>query len=151
MVGRLVASTSNLNIVVSFFPIHVKGGLVNVQAWALEQEDGSRRKFASNDVFVPFNAQPKYLKLNGQNADIYTSGVSSEPNEVTNVKSTAQIYSEALNADYDERKGLVVFKRYCHLYRLGELDQITNEVPGAAILESRFESGNYSIVFEVQK
>ena len=37
------------------------GGMINIQAWAMEQDEGSRRKFASTDVFVPFNAQPKYL------------------------------------------------------------------------------------------
>jgi alkylated DNA repair dioxygenase AlkB/SAM-dependent methyltransferase len=128
------------------------GGLVNVQAWAMEQEEGSRRKFASNDVFVPFNAQPKYLKLNvndrGCNDGCLDRG---ECNVAPNVKSTAQVYSEALNAEFDEGKGLVVFKRYCHLYRLGELDQIASEVSGAHLLETAFESGNYSIVFEVRK
>ena len=37
------------------------GGTINIQAWAMEQDEGSRRKFAAPDVFVPFNAQPKYL------------------------------------------------------------------------------------------
>jgi alkylated DNA repair dioxygenase AlkB/SAM-dependent methyltransferase len=128
------------------------GGLVNVQAWAMEQEEGSRRKFASNDVFVPFNAQPKYLKLNVSDGDSCSSSLDRvECNQASNVKSTAQVYSEALNAEFDEGKGLVVFKRYCHLYRLGELDQIASEVSGAHLLETAFESGNYSIVFEVRK
>ena len=124
------------------------GGMVNVQAWALEQEDGSRRKFASNDVFVPFNAQPKYLKLNGNSVDCKTNGSRSDN---TTIKSTAQMYSEALNADYDEGKGLVVFQRYCHLYRLGELEEIVAEVQGAVLIDSGFESGNYFIIFQVQK
>lgn len=126
------------------------GGLVNVQAWALEQEDGSRRKFASNDVFVPFNAQPKYLQMNSK-LDAHGKGTLTRPNEADGDKSIAQVYSEALNAEYDDRKGLVVFKRYCHLYRRGELDQIALEVPGAALVESGFESGNYFIIFEVRK
>jgi alkylated DNA repair dioxygenase AlkB/SAM-dependent methyltransferase len=127
------------------------GGLVNVQAWALEQEDGSRRTFASNDVYVPFNAQPKYLKMNGSNGPSKHDFPSKESNEQCGAKSTAQVYSEALNAEYDDRKGLVVFNRYCHLYRKGELDEIALGVPGVALLESGFESGNYFIIFEVQK
>jgi alkylated DNA repair dioxygenase AlkB/SAM-dependent methyltransferase len=127
------------------------GGLVNVQAWALEQEDGSRRTFASNDVYVPFNAQPKYLKMNGSNGANKRDFPSKESNEQCGTKSTAQVYSEALNAEYDDRKGLVVFNRYCHLYRKGELEEIALDVPGVALLESGFESGNYFIIFKVQK
>jgi len=130
------------------------GGLVNVQAWAMEQEEGSRRKFAANDMFVPFNAQPKFLQVN-QTKD----GESTNENESSNTsavdkvkKSTAQVYSEAFsNAEYDDSKGLVVFKRYCHLYRKGELDEIANEVPGVHIVDSGFESGNYFVIFEVRK
>ena len=127
------------------------GGVVNVQAWAIDQEEGSRRKFAANDVFVPFNAQPKYLQVNSRKK------ISTEENETPNGatedagKSTAQVYSEAFNAEFDDSKGLVVFKRYCHLYRQGELDDIALEVPGVHILESGFESGNYFIIFEVRK
>ena len=118
------------------------GGLVNVQAWARDQEEGSRRKFAANDVFVPFNAQPKYLNVNqAGNEGTEKAG-----------KSTAQVYAESFqNADYDDRKGLVVFQRYCHLYRQGELDEIANEVPGVHIEDSGFESGNYFIIFKVEK
>lgn len=126
------------------------GGLVNVQAWALEQEDNSRRRFAANDVFVPFNAQPKYLQMNISKTTSHDEG-SLIGRKETEGKSTAKDYSEAHNADYDERKGLVVFKRYCHLYRRGELDEIALEVPGVNLVESGFESGNYFIIFEVRK
>jgi len=119
----------------------------------MEQEDGSRRKFASSDVFVPFNAQPKYLNLDACVEDTPNNGSDGrEFHEATSVKSTAQVYSEAfINSEYDEAKGLVVFKRYCHLYRLGELDEIVAEVPGTKLLDTAFESGNYSIIFEVRK
>ena len=118
------------------------GGLINVQAWALDQEEGSRRKFATEDVFVPFNAQPKYLDLQSSN------GVKDE-SKVSEGRSTAQVYSEAFNAQYDDRKGLVVFKRYCHLYRQGELEELVNHVPNLELVEGGFESGNYFIILKV--
>lgn len=127
------------------------GGLVNVQAWALEQEDGSKRTFASNDIFVPFNAQPKYLQMNSKEEGDRNNIQDFNDTRASDSKSVAQIYSKALNAEYDDRKGLVVFNRYCHLYRKGELDQVALEVPGVRLLESGFESGNYFIIFEVQK
>jgi SAM-dependent methyltransferase len=146
------------------------GGVVNVQAWSLDQEEGSKRRFASSDVFVPFNVQPKYLSINDADPTKENGG---------DAISTAQRYSEALNAEFDEKKGLVVFKRYCHLYRQvallppngqqfmyleltccrckykihreGEIDGIAKDVEGLEIIDSGFESGNYYLIFRVNK
>jgi alkylated DNA repair protein alkB family protein 8 len=127
------------------------GGLVNVQAWAMEQEEGSRHRFAADDVFVPFNAQPKYLDVSVSSSDSQAVNGTNVSVHRVDGKSVAQIYSEAFNADYDDEKGLVVFKRYCHLYREGELDEIALQVPGVELIESGFESGNYFITFMVRK
>ena len=119
------------------------GGLINIQAWAIQQEEGSKRKFAATDVFVPFNAQPKYLnKIDGH------QGGSDGANEAQNArKGVAQIYSEAYEgAEYDERKGLVVFQRYCHLYREGELEELAAAVDNIELVTSGFESGNFFII-----
>ena len=74
-------------------------------------------------------------------------------NEVSDVlpdnRSTAQVYSEAFDAQYDDRKGLVVFKRYCHLYRKGELEELVEHVPNLELVEDGFESGNYFIILRV--
>ena len=112
------------------------GGVMNIQAWAMDQAKDSKRRFASDDVYVPFNAQPKYLQL------------PSEKTEQSD-KSTAQVYADAFeNADYDDRKGLVVFQRYCHLYRQGELEELVDQVPQVKLLESGYETGNYFVIIE---
>lgn len=127
------------------------GGTINIQAWALEQIEGSRHRFASNDVLVPFNAQPKYLTLevhNSQDGDSLpdqSNGVS----EKASIKSTAQRYSEAFSAEYDDQKGLVVFQRYCHLYKQGEMEALCHEVSNVTLVESGFEKGNYFVILEV--
>jgi hypothetical protein len=131
------------------------GGLINIQAWALEQEDESRRKFPVSDVFVPFNAQPKYLRLATKAGNCWDSG-DGEASIVLDEehKSTAQIYSEILNADFDDQKGLVVFQRYCHLYRRGELEEIIQSCSVCDYLEiqeSGFESGNHFVILKVVK
>jgi alkylated DNA repair protein alkB family protein 8 len=126
-------------------------------AWAIDQEEGSRRRFATDDVFVPFNAQPKYLDLHQQQTSDGKDGQHEEGKETLideapaeSGKSTAQVYSEAFtNAQYDDRKGLVVFQRYCHMYRKGELEELVTHVPGLQLLESGFESGNYFIILQV--
>ena len=122
------------------------GGLINIQAWALEQNEGSRRRFAGTDVFVPFNAQPKYL-------DKVAPGMEHVPStsDIENgKKSVAEMYSEAYDkADFDERKGLVVFQRYCHLYRKGEMEKIIESIGNVTLLESGYESGNYFVILQV--
>jgi ubiquinone/menaquinone biosynthesis C-methylase UbiE len=116
------------------------GGLINVQAWAMEQSEESRRKFASTDVFVPFNAQPKYLEKVPENLSFPFA-------EANNCRSVAQQYAENYDgAEYDERKGLVIFQRYCHLYREGELEFLASKVEGLTLLESGYESGNYYVI-----
>lgn len=118
------------------------GGLINIQAWAMEQDEGSRRKFAAADVFVPFNAQPKYLDKAEASRD------KGEP--MDSGKSVAQMYSESYDgAEFDERKGLVVFKRYCHLYRSGELEELASRVQDVELCESGYESGNYFVILRV--
>ena len=122
------------------------GGLINVQAWAITQEEGSRRTFAASDVFVPFNAQPKHLKLgeseqNGRHTTF-------DDENVADIQSAAEVYSKALNAEYDEQKGLVVFQRYCHMYRKGELEKIASTISNVELVESGFESGNYFIILK---
>ena len=125
------------------------GGFINVQAWSMEQEKDSRRKFASEDVFVPFNAQPKYLQLPAQQQEESQNTTHANANDR---RSTAQVYAEAYeNADYDERKGLVVFQRYCHLYRKGELEEIVAQVKDVIVVESGFECGNFFVILQKNK
>ena len=64
--------------------------------------------------------------------------------------SVAQMYSEAYDgAEFDERKGLVVFQRYCHLYRQGELEELVSRVPHVEVTESGYESGNHFVILKV--
>ena len=134
-------------------------GRIHIQAWAMEQAADSRRRFAAPDVFVPFNAQPKYLnklcdKTKGsktkQNQNESSSGSTDSAPASGPSKSVAELYSEAYDkADFDERKGLVVFQRYCHMYREGELDDLVRQVPSVRLLESGYESGNHFVILEV--
>jgi alkylated DNA repair dioxygenase AlkB/SAM-dependent methyltransferase len=125
------------------------GGTINIQAWAIEQEEGSKRRFAANDVFVPFNAQPKYLQLTNKLGSGDAKAQGSQDDGKPESKSMAQVYSNAFNAEFDDRKGLVVFKRYCHMYRKGELEELAAEVPGVAVLESGYETGNHFLILKV--
>lgn len=130
------------------------GGLINIQAWAMEQQQNSRRKFAGTDVFVPFNAQPKYLeKIDEALAASAPSQtfVGEKADEGNANKSMAQVFSEEYNAEFDEKKGLVVFKRYCHLYRVGELEEVVAQVDTVSLYQSGYENGNHFVILKVVK
>ena len=118
--------------------------MINIQAWALEQEQGSRRKFAGTDVFVPFNAQPRYLdKVQTESKQC------AKPDDIE-CKGVAEMYSDAYDgAEYDERKGLVVFQRYCHMYKEGERENLVSKIDSLEIIENGFETGNHFVILKV--
>jgi hypothetical protein len=124
-----------------------RGGFINVQAWALEQEKDSRRKFAGTDVFVPFNAQPRYLgKIPFE--ELFSSCLEGE--EADKKKEVAKICSDAYDgAEYNQEKNLVVFQRYCHLYRNGELEDLVSCINSLEIVDSGFECGNHFVILKV--
>lgn len=127
------------------------GGMINIQAWAMEQDESSRRRFAGTDVFVPFNAQPKYLDKVAQAQEMVCAPTPAIK-ETSGNKSVAELYAEAYEkADFDERKGLVVFQRYCHLYRKGEMEEIIESVKGVKLVDNGYECGNHFVILEVVK
>ena len=142
--GRRIRCLSELQRIVK------AGGLINVMAWALEQEDDSKRKFHGTDVLVPFNAQPKYLEQTLSSATT-TNDSNSSVNPVietsTKRKGVAEMLAEQYNgAEFDSKKNLVVFQRYCHMYRRGELEELCARVPGLKVLESSYEKGNHVVL-----
>jgi alkylated DNA repair protein alkB family protein 8 len=95
------------------------GGTVLLQAWAQEQEAGSKRTFNEQDVLVPWKFQPWHAE--GQ--------------------------LKAAHATTDE-SGLVVYQRYCHVYREGELEDLCSLVPNVRILESGYDRSNWFVLFQ---
>eukprot|EP00970_Alexandrium_tamarense_P008705 scaffold1665_cov270-Alexandrium_tamarense.AAC.3 len=140
--GRRIRCLSELARIVKV------GGLINVQAWALEQENDSKRKFHGTDVLVPFNAQPKYLQASTQKDE--ESNPQNKYVAETKGKGVAEMLSEAYDgAEFDCKKNLVVFQRYCHMYRRGELEELVTKVPGLELLESAYEKGNHGVLLRV--
>ena len=62
------------------------------------------------------------------------------------------MYSDAYDgAEYNERKGLVVFQRYCHMYRHGELENLVSRVESLEIIDGGFETGNHFVIVRVKE
>ena len=46
---------------------------------------------------------------------------------------------------FDASKRAVVFQRYCHVYRKGELRRIIDAVGGASVVEQYYDTGNWCV------
>ncbi|KAG2392558.1 hypothetical protein C9374_011283 [Naegleria lovaniensis] len=102
-------------------------GLILIYAWSFEQEQSSKRKFQSQDVFVPWKLQAKYLSHGEEQDDDNESQPPIEDNEVT-------------------------IKRYCHVYKQGELDELLlTKVKGVDIVDSYFDTGNWCLLVRKHK
>ncbi|UIZ26781.1 hypothetical protein KXD40_002252 [Peronospora effusa] len=93
------------------------GGQVLIVAWAFEQDENSKRRFEQQDVMVEWKLQQKYAK---DDEDIDT-------------ESHGQI---------DREKRWVVYERYCHVYRRGELESLVDQVPGLELVSVEYIRSN---------
>lgn len=92
-------------------------GTIFLQAWALEQGQDSKRNFATQDTMVPW-------KLNKRFTEPRTDS------------------STQLPSDQDE---ILVYDRYCHVYREGELEELCSRVPFCKIVDSGWDRGNWFV------
>lgn len=83
-----------------------------IQAWAQEQDEGSRRNFDSQDVFVPWKLQKRFLLPVDESADTVPS-----QSEIVDSPEGPCIH---VVQDGDQ----FVYQRYCHVFQKGELEQI---------------------------
>ena len=85
--------------------------------------------FESQDVMVPFKVQEKYLE-----------GVREGGERVENV---GELYE---GAEWDG--DLVRFERYCHVYKEGEIEEISGDVDGLEVVGGGWEAGNWWVQFK---
>ena len=134
------------------------GGRALFYAWAAEQAEGGRsgHEFEAPDVFVAFHSRltgPKQPKRAGPKASALgmpsptatdVGGAASSADQ----QSDAVAALEAMGGIFDESKRAVVFQRYCHVYREGELRALILEAGGATILDEYYDTGNWCAVVQ---
>lgn len=96
-----------------------------MQAWALEQESSSKRNFAEQDVLVPWRLQKHF-----QGDDEATSETGMPEGPCVHVV---------------EDRGELVYQRYCHVYREGELEELCASIPNCRVVEAGFDKGNWFV------
>lgn len=148
------------------------GGVALFYAWAAEQDDGGRsgHQFESSDVFVAFHNRlpkaPKAPKNRNPNSSPegrqrHSESDHAEADANSRKVSEAQLVAqreegsgslgglaaqEAMGGVFDPSKRSVVFQRYCHVYRKGELRALVLTVGGVQILEEYYDTGNWCLI-----
>eukprot|EP00054_Salpingoeca_dolichothecata_P000608 m.17148 g.17148 ORF g.17148 m.17148 type:complete len:491 (-) comp10988_c0_seq1:54-1526(-) len=97
------------------------GGQFLVYAWALEQGPESRRNFQQQDVLVPWHHHNK--------AEV-------QPKPSTHHK------------EQSVQKDAVVYRRYCHVYKKGELEHIVSQIANIRVVESFYDTSNWCVIAE---
>lgn len=95
------------------------GANVLIVAWAFEQDERSKRQFEKQDVMVEWKLQQKYA-----NED---EGAATSHGRV------------------DSENRWIVYERYCHVYRNGELEDIVAQVPGFKIVSVEYTRSNWCL------
>lgn len=89
------------------------GGCVFIQAWAQEQGPASRRSFPTQDVYVPWRLARRFVA--GTEEEIAAAGGV---------------------VDATDPAGAVIFQRYCHVLRRGELEELLAAASGLPVVTS---------------
>lgn len=106
----------------------VVGARLLFLAWAVEQDDGvSGHAFETQDVFVPFHQRA--ANLPGFDARVFQP----PPDRID-----ASINHGVLS----EEKKAVVFQRYCHVFRRGELEELASGVESLRVVATFKDAGN---------
>ena len=115
------------------------GGKALIQAWALEQEATSKRQFKAQDVLVPWSLQQQFVRGGA-------GGRGGKGQERAN-KNKKEL--NEVNHDGEQKsKSTVVFQRFCHVYKEGELEALINKIPSCRVVESGYDKSNWFIMIE---
>ena len=131
-------------------------GRILVFVWALEQEEGSKRKFEKQDVFVSWNLPPKYIQSQKESHSISikenieienNNNENNNENDKEEKKNSNQKKTKKKKTPNNVSDGMV-FQRYCHVYKKGELEELFLKIPGIKVVSSWYESSNWCCIFE---
>ncbi len=115
----------------------------------MEQEN---LKVTQQDVLVPWNLQVKYesekkltslLEEENKSRESISTGELSESAIIEGVE-------EGQESDIviNEGKKTLVYKRYYHMFKKGELEELVGEVEGVEIQESFYDNDNWCVILK---
>ena len=114
------------------------GGVALFCAWAYEQDKGgiSGHDFLAQDVMVPFHKRP------------IEKGI--QPNEQKELDDLMVREGKApSHGEINVEKHTVVYQRYCHVYKEGELEALFKNIKNCKVVSSCFDFGNWYVEVKV--
>lgn len=115
------------------------GGLILITVWAFEQNVNRVKGFdgVNQDVFVPWSLQKNFHKENVKEG-LEVNDPVNDPNE------------ENDDVLFDVNNGGVIYKRYYHLFKKGELDDLVREIGDEKIeiVESFWGRDNWCLIIK---
>lgn len=106
------------------------GGKVLIYVWAMEQEE---KKFAQQDIFVPWNLQKKFDQKNKNRKK-------GEKGKV--------IEGEKEDVIMNQEKDTKIYKRYYHVFYKGELEELCKQVQNCVTIKGYFDHANWVVVLQ---
>lgn len=122
------------------------GGKMLIYVWAFEQDTGT--KFDHQDVLIPWHLNFKYEdedKLPDAQAESKEKSQSEENKTEGKDKPETQKPSES-DVYVSEEKKAVVYKRYYHLFKHGELEGLIKAVEEVEIMSAYYDHANWCVI-----
>lgn len=116
MIHHFSTNERRLSAVRELVRICKPGGKVLIYVWAMEQ---AKQKYTDQDVFVPWQLQKRF---HGYTQTATENNVDKQPS------------------------GEMVYKRYYHMFKQGELEQLVLQLDNVAVETTLFEHENWVIV-----
>lgn len=117
-----------------------EGASVFIQAWALEQDSRSKHVFNSQDTMVPWKLNKRFQHPQPSTSVASSSGCSAAA--VDGDVGATVMTNPAAAPDQDD---IVVYERYCHVYREGELEELCSQVAGCEVVDRGWDRGNWFV------
>ena len=125
------------------------GGSILIQAWALEQEESSKRKFIQQDVMVPWRVHRRFLSVSTTQVSESRSYQHLKKNQPAfDVNACPGIAESTTACAIDGRDDLITYERYCHMFKNGELENLCSSIPGCMIVDRGFDRSNWFVVIK---
>ena len=144
-------------------------GSILIQAWAMEQEESSKRQFIQQDVMVPWRLHKRFFPTQ-VTENIVKCRYEQRRLGNTDSNSSAEEYDSLQEGNISEHdldfpklkkfddltteyrtecsNDLITYERYCHMYKNGELDHLCSSIPGCKIVDRGFDKSNWFVLIK---
>lgn len=105
----------------------------------------SKHTFASQDTFVSWKLPKRFINHHNEGENPTETETNSTAAAEVVTKDEKSENKPPLPTNDDE---LIVYQRYCHVYKKGEMESLCSKIPTCRLIKSGWESGNWYVILE---